>query len=155
MPKPPEHLSIEKECSHDVKSFRRRSNTLIPTIIIDHFGSTDSPDFLNLLPKPVLPDETSLPKSPNTNSATVGLSNMSRPRIKRRCSSPLIRPRLASLPVQDSLPVPLAKESKSSPNKVTRKSPSVADPNQEGSYQIGCYKMRRIDIGRCSIHDEV
>ena len=82
-------------------------------------------------------------------------SNMSRPSIKRRCSSPLIRPDLASLTVQDPLPVPSTKESKPSPDKVTRRSPSVADLNQEGSYQIGCHKTRhgRTDIVRCSVHE--
>lgn len=152
MPKPPEHLPIEKECTHAVKSLRRRSKTLIPIITIDHFGSTSSPGFLNLLPKPVLPAETSLPNPANTDGAIVDSSNMSRPRIKRRCSSPLIRPRLASLSVQDSPPVPSRKELKSSPNKV---SPSVADLNQESSYRIGCHKTRRTDIVRCSVHDEV
>lgn len=155
MPKPPEHLSIEKECTLDVKSLRRRSKTLIPIITIDHFGSTNSPSFLNLLPKPVLPGETSSPNPVNTDGAAVDSSNMSRPRIKRRCSSPLIRPRLASLSVQDSLPVPSMKESKSSPNKVTRKSPSVADLNQEGLYRIGYHETRRTDIVYCSVHDEV
>ena len=149
MPKPPEYLSIEQECTHDVKSFRRRSKTLIPIITIDHFGSTNSSD---LLPKPPVLSEPSLPIPANTEGAAV---NMSRSRIKRRCSSPLIRPRLASLSVQDSLPVPSTKESKSSPNKVTRKSPSVTDLNQEGSYRIGCSQTRRTDIVRCSVHDEV
>jgi len=128
VPKPPEHLSIEKEFAHDVKSLRRRSKTLIPIITIDHFESTN---FLNPLTKPVLPAETLLPKPANTEGVAVDSSNMSRPRIKRRCSSPLIRPRLASLSVQDSLSVPSTKESKSGPNKVTRKSPSVTDLNQE------------------------
>lgn len=155
MPKLPEHLSIEKECTHDVKSLRRRSKSLIPIITIDHFGSTNSPGFLSLLPKPVSPAETSLPNPANTDGAAVDSSNMSRPRIKRRCSSPLIRPRVATLSAQDSLPVPLRKESKSSTNKVTHKSPSVADLNQESSYRIGCHKMRRADIVRCSVHDEV
>jgi len=127
VPKPLEQLSIEKECTHDVKSLRRRSKTLIPIITIDHFGSTNSPGFLNLLPKPVLPAETLLPTPVNTDGAAKDSSNMSRPRIKRRCSSPLIRPRLASLSVQDSLPVPSTEESKSSANK----SPSVAELNQE------------------------
>jgi hypothetical protein len=131
VPTPPKHFSIEEECARDVKSFRRRSKSLIPIITIDHFGSTNSPGFLNLLPKPVLPAETSLPNPANGDGLTVDSSNMSRPRIKRRCSSPLIRPRLASLSAQDSLPVPSRKESKSSPNKVSRKSPSVADLNQE------------------------
>lgn len=154
MPKPPEHLSIEKD---DVKSLRLRTKTLIPIITIDHFGSTDSPDYLNLSPKSVLSAEVSLPKPVNTDGASVDSSNMSRPSVKRRCSTPLIRPRLASLSVQDSLPVPSTKESKSSPNKVTRRSPSVADLNQEGSYQIGCHKTRHsiTDIVRCSVHDEV
>lgn len=119
--KPPGHLSEkDSEYTRDVKSLRRRSKTLIPTITIDHFGSTKSPGFPNLLLKPVLPAGTA-----------VDSSNLSRPRIKRRCSSPLIRPRLASLSVQDSLPVPSTEESKSSPNNVTRKSPSIADLNQE------------------------
>jgi len=123
VPKPPEHLSIEKECTLDVKSLRRRSKTLIPIITIDHFGSTNSPG----LPKPVLPAETSLPNPANTDGAAVDSSNMRRPTIKRRCSSPLIRPRLASPSAQDSLLVP----SKSNPNKASRKSPSVIDLNQE------------------------
>jgi len=126
VPKQPEHLSIEKD---DVKSLRRRSKTLIPIITIDHFGSTNSSGYLNLSPKPVVPAEVSLPE--NKDGAAADSSNMSRPKIKRRCSSPLIRPRLACLSVQDSLPVPSTKESKSSPNKVTRRSPNVADLNQE------------------------
>ena len=152
MPKPPEHLSIEKQCTHDVKSLRRRSKTLIPIITIDHFGSTNSPGILNLLPKP---SETSLPKPVNTEEAAVDSSSMSRAKIKRRCSSPLIRPHLASRSIQDSSPVPSTKELKSSPNKVTRKSPSVADLNQEGSYRIGRNKTLRTDVVRCSLHDEV
>ena len=149
--KPPEHLSIEKECTSDVKSLRRRSKSLIPIITVDLFGS---PGFPNLSPKLVLPAETSLSNPANTDGASVDL-NMSRPRIKRRCSSPLIRPRLASLSAQDSLPVPSRKESKSSSNKVSRKSPSVADLNQESWYQIGCHKTSRTDIARYSVHDEV
>ena len=155
MPKLPEHLSIEKECTQDVKSLRRRSKSLIPIITIDQFGSTNSPGFLNLLPEVVSSAESSLPNPASTDGAAVDSSNMSRPRIKRRCSSPLIRPRVATLSVQDSLPVPLRKESSSSPNKVTRKPPSVADLNQESSYRIGCHKTRRTDIVRCSVHDEV
>jgi len=132
VPKPPEHLSIEKECTHDVKSIRRRSKTLqvIPIITIDHFGSTSS-GFLDLLPNPVLPAETSLPNPANTDGSAVDSSNTNRPRIKQRCSSPLIRPRLAPLSAQDSLPVPSRKESKLNLNKVSRKFPSVADLNQE------------------------
>ena len=152
MPKPPEHLPIEKECTDDVKSLRRRSKTLIPIITIDHSGSTNSPGFLNLLPKPA---ETLLLNPGNTDCAAVDSSNMSRPRIKRRCSSPLIRPRLTSLSVQDSLPVPYMKESKSNSIKVTRKSPCVADLNQESSYRIGCHETRRTDVIRCSVHNEV
>ena len=149
MPKP----LIEKESqgTHDVKSLRRRSKTLIPIIMIDHFGSTNSPGFL---PNSVSPAKPSLLDPANMDDAAVDSSNKSRPRIKRRFSSPLIRPRSAS---QDLLPVPSRKESKSSPNKVTRRSPSVADLNQEGSYQIGCHKTRHsiTDIVRCSVHDEV
>ena len=138
MPKSLEQLSIEKESTHDVKSLRRRSKTLIPIITIDHFGSTNSPGFLNLIAKPVLPAETSLPTLVNTDGAAEDSSNMSRPRIKRRCSSLLICSRLASLSVQDSLPVPSTEESKSSANK----SPSVPELNQEGSYRIDCHNSR-------------
>jgi len=127
VPRPPEHLSIERECDHGAKSLRRRSKTLIPIITIDLFESTNSPGFPNFLPKQVLPAETSLPKPANTDGAAAD-SNMSRSRIKRRCSSPLI---YSSLSAQNSLPVRSTKESKSSPNKVTRKSPSVADLDQE------------------------
>jgi hypothetical protein len=156
VPMPPEHLPIEKECTDDVKSLRRRSKSLIPVITIDHFGSTNSPGFLDLLPKPILSAETLLLNPGNTDGAAVDSSNMSRPTIKRRCSSPLIRPRPTFLSVQDSLPVPSRKESKSSPNKVTCKSPSVADlSNQESSYRIDCHKTRRTDIVYCSVHDEV
>ena len=131
MPTSPKHFSIEEECARDVKSFRRRSKSLIPIITIDHFGSTNSPGLLNLLPKPVLPAEFSLTNPASGDGFTVDPLIMSRPRIERRCSSPLIRPRLASLSAQDSLPVPSSEESKLSPNKVSRKSPSVADLNQE------------------------
>lgn len=118
MTKPPEHHSIEKECTHDIKSLRRRSNSLIPIIMIDHFESTNSVD---LLPK-------SFPNPANTDGATV---NLSRPRIKRRCSSPFLGPRITSHggSAHDWLPVPPRKQSKS-----TRKSPSVADVNPESSF---------------------
>ena len=140
MAKPPEHHPIEKACTQDVKSLRRRSKSLIPIITIDHFGSVNSLDF-NLLPKPV-------PNPANTDGAAVNLSTMSRPRIKRQCSSPLI-PASPTLSVHASLPVPSKKESK-----LTRKSPSVADLNQESSHQIGCHNTSGIDF-YCSFHDEV
>lgn len=144
MTKPPVE-SVETECTRDVKSLRRRSNSLIPIITIDHFGSAD---FLNLLSKPVLP-ETSLPNPTNMDGVAVDLLTMNRPRIRRRCSSPLIRPRAASpLSAHGSLPVPSRKESNSSP--------SVADLDQESLYQIGCHNTSiRTDAACYSIHDEV
>ncbi|KAF8807929.1 hypothetical protein BYT27DRAFT_7190021 [Phlegmacium glaucopus] len=136
----PEHLSVERECTHDnVKALRRRSKSLIPVITIDHFGSTNSPDFL---PKPVLHAETS---PVNTDVTVMDLSTMSRPRIKRRSSSPLVLPRSTPLAVpsshSDSLLVPSRKGSKSSFIKMSRKTPSAANINQE----TVC----------CSVHDEV
>lgn len=136
----PEHLPfVEKECTHDVKSLRRRSKSLIPVITIDHFGTTNSPDFHNFLAKPILPIETSLPNPVNTDGTAMDLSTMCRPRIKRRSSSPLVLSRATSPPVPSShsgsLLVPWRKESKSSSIKISRKTPSAADLNQESSYR--------------------
>jgi len=118
MAKPPEHHPVEKACTQDVKSLPRRSKSLIPIITIDHFGSVNSLDF-NLLPKPV-------PNPANTDGAAVNLSTMSRPRIKRQCSSPLIPASPAlSVHASDFVTGPIEERVENN------KSPSVADLNQE------------------------
>jgi len=134
VPKPPEHPSVAKECTHDVKALRRRSKSLVPIITLDHFEFTNSLDFSNSLPKPVLPTESLLPNFANTDGPAMELSTVNRPRLKRRCTSPLVLSYAASLPepsAHDSLLVPSRKESKSSSTKTSRKTPSTADLNQE------------------------
>lgn len=111
VPQPPEYLSVETECTPDVKSLRRRSKSLVPIITIDHF---ESPDFLNFLPKPVLNTEASLPKLASTDGTAMDLSTISRPTIKRRSSSPFVLCHPTPLPVPSSYnSVPSRKGSKS------------------------------------------
>ena len=150
VPEPPEHLFVEKECTHDVKALRRRSKSLVPIITLDHFEFTHSRDFPDSLPKPILPVESLLPNLANTDSPATELSTTSRPRLKRRCTSPLVLPHAASLPepsIHDSLPVRSRKESKSSSTKTSRKIPSTTDLNRESSYCFGYHKTSKTNNG--------
>ena len=152
VPRLSECISVEKECTYNVKSLRRRSKSLIPIITIDHFGSTNL-NFPNFASKTALPTKSSLPKPVNTDSLT-----MTRPRIVRRSSFPVALPHSAPPPLpsaRGSSPVPSRKEPKSNFPKVICKTASAADFNQESSYRIGCHSTDGTDSIGCSVDTEV